>query len=122
MAHQRHREANGTSRSGRGNPASPSASIEASGLVKVYGEGPTAVHALRGVDFTVQPGEFVAVMGPSGCGKSTLLHTLGALESPTAGTVAVGGRSYEGLDDKALTASAASTSASSSSSSTSCPR
>ena len=61
-------------------------------------------------------------MGPSGSGKSTLLHIVGALETPTAGTVAVGGRRYDGLDDDALTRCAATTSASSSSSSTCCRR
>jgi putative ABC transport system ATP-binding protein len=77
--------------------------VDARGLTKVYGEGSTAVHALDGVDFVVTSGEFVAVMGPSGSGKSTLLHIIGALESPTAGTVAVGARRFEGLDDKELT-------------------
>ena len=61
------------------------------------------MRALSDVDFTVEPGAFVAIMGPSGSGKSTLLHILGALESPTAGTVAVGGVRYEGLSDKDLT-------------------
>jgi putative ABC transport system ATP-binding protein len=77
--------------------------VEAHGLVKVFGEGPTAVRALDGVDFVLEPGAFVAVMGPSGSGKSTLLHILGALDSPTEGTVAVGGRRYEGLDERELT-------------------
>src|SRR5690242_8112193 len=77
--------------------------IEVHELGMTYGEGATQVHALRGLDFTVSPGEFVAIMGPSGSGKSTLLHILGALESPTAGVVAVGGNRYEGLDDKHLT-------------------
>jgi putative ABC transport system ATP-binding protein len=77
--------------------------IEVRGLVKTYGSGATAVDALRGVDLLIEPGEFVAVMGPSGSGKSTLLHILGALESATAGTVAVGGQHYEGLDDRELT-------------------
>jgi putative ABC transport system ATP-binding protein len=81
----------------------PSAAVEARGLVKVFGEGVTEVRALDGVDFVVESGEFVAVMGPSGSGKSTLLHILGALESPTEGTVAVGGHRYEGLDDRRLT-------------------
>jgi putative ABC transport system ATP-binding protein len=77
--------------------------IEAHDLVKVYRAGSTEVRALRGVDLTVQRGEFVAIMGPSGSGKSTLLHILGALESPTSGVVAVGGNRYDGLDDKQLT-------------------
>ena len=77
--------------------------IETSGLVKVYGAGSTEVRALRGVDLHIERGEFVAIMGPSGSGKSTLLHILGALESPTGGTVAVGGNRYDGLDDKELT-------------------
>jgi putative ABC transport system ATP-binding protein len=85
-----------------GHPIDASA-VEARGLVKVFGEGVTEVRALGGVDFVVEAGEFVAVMGPSGSGKSTLLHILGALESPTEGTVAVGGRVFEGLDDKELT-------------------
>ncbi len=59
---------------------------------KVYGSGATAVHALREVDLTVEPGELVAVMGPSGSGKSTLLTIAGSLEEPTDGEVIVGGR------------------------------
>src|SRR5271154_695364 len=58
---------------------------------KVYGSGATAVHALRGIDLTVEPGELVAVMGPSGSGKSTLLTIAGSLEAPTDGEVSVGG-------------------------------
>jgi putative ABC transport system ATP-binding protein len=77
--------------------------IEAHDLVKVYGAGGTEVAALRGVDLVIDRGEFVAIMGPSGSGKSTLLHILGALESSTSGTVAVGGNRYDGLDDKQLT-------------------
>src|SRR3954454_13663088 len=77
--------------------------IEVAQLTKTYGSGPTAVHALGGVDMAVPDGEFVAIMGPSGSGKSTLLHILGALEAPSGGTVAVAGRHYEGLDDAALT-------------------
>jgi|1186.fasta_scaffold27606_2 putative ABC transport system ATP-binding protein len=84
--------------------ADPSApAIEARGIVKVFGEGHGAVRALDGVDLVVQRGEMVAIMGPSGSGKSTLLHIAGALESPTAGTVAVGGVRYDGLDDQGLT-------------------
>jgi putative ABC transport system ATP-binding protein len=77
--------------------------VEARGVVKVFGEGGTQVRALDGVDLVVAPGEMVAIMGPSGSGKSTLLHIIGALEAPTAGTVAVAGRRYDGADDKALT-------------------
>jgi putative ABC transport system ATP-binding protein len=78
--------------------------IETRDLHLHYGQGRTEVRALDGVDLTIEAGEMVAIMGPSGSGKSTLLHVVGALESPTSGTIAVGGRNYEGLDDKELTA------------------
>ena len=71
--------------------------------MKVFGEGPAAVHALRGVDVHVADGEFVAIMGPSGSGKSTLLHILGALDRPSGGSVEIYGRRYDNLDDRALT-------------------
>jgi putative ABC transport system ATP-binding protein len=77
--------------------------IEIRGLTKVFGSGETEVRALDGVDLEIKRGEMVAIMGPSGSGKSTLLHTLGALETPTAGTIALGGRRFDGLDDKQLT-------------------
>jgi putative ABC transport system ATP-binding protein len=77
--------------------------IEVHDLEMTYGSGATRVQALRGMDLAVARGEFVAIMGPSGSGKSTLLHILGALESPTGGTVAVGGNRYEGLGDRRLT-------------------
>jgi putative ABC transport system ATP-binding protein len=60
---------------------------------KVYGDGPTAVHALRDVDFQVDRGELVAVMGPSGSGKSSMLTIAGSLEAATSGEVLVGGQS-----------------------------
>jgi putative ABC transport system ATP-binding protein len=77
--------------------------VEARGLVKVFGAGGAQVRALDGVDLVVGRGEMVAIMGPSGSGKSTLLHIIGALETPTAGTVAVAGRRYDGANDKTLT-------------------
>ena len=56
-------------------------------LKKTYGEGENAVHALDDVSFSVEKGEFTAIIGPSGSGKSTLLHILGAVDVPTAGKV-----------------------------------
>jgi putative ABC transport system ATP-binding protein len=67
--------------------------LELRGVSKVYGEGANEVHALRGVDLSVDPGALVAVMGPSGSGKSTLLTIAGSLEVPTSGEVLVDGRS-----------------------------
>lgn len=60
--------------------------VETKGLKKYYGEEPNIVRALDGVDFSVEEGEFVAVVGTSGSGKSTLLHMLGGLDTPTAGS------------------------------------
>jgi putative ABC transport system ATP-binding protein len=77
--------------------------ISATSLTKVYGRGATEVRALDGVDFVVEPGEFVAIMGPSGSGKSTLLHVVGALEAATSGSVALEGERYDGLEDDELT-------------------
>ena len=65
--------------------------LELRGVSKVYGEGPTEVHALRNVDLSVEAGALVAVMGPSGSGKSTLLTIAGTLEEPTSGEVLIGG-------------------------------
>jgi ABC-type lipoprotein export system ATPase subunit len=73
--------------------------IEVINLSKVYGSGDTAVRALDDVSFTVNPGEFLAIMGPSGCGKSTLLNMLGALDQPTAGEVYVAGENLARLKD-----------------------
>lgn len=78
--------------------------LQARNLHKRYGEGESAVHAVRGVSLELAAGEFVAVVGPSGCGKSTLLHLCGGMDRPTAGTVAVDGVDLAGLDDEGLTA------------------
>ena len=77
--------------------------LETQGLKKIYGSDETAVHALRGVDLTVENGEFVAIVGTSGSGKSTLLHMLGGLDRPTAGKVLVDGQDIFALKDEALT-------------------
>jgi ABC-type lipoprotein export system ATPase subunit len=61
-------------------------------MVKTYGSGDTAVHALRGVDMAVAKGEVVGLIGPSGSGKSTLLKCLGAVIEPTSGRMTIGDR------------------------------
>lgn len=77
--------------------------LQAKALKKVYGSGNNAVHALDGVDLSVQKGEFVAIVGTSGSGKSTLLHMLGGLDRPTSGTVMVDGQNIFSLKEEALT-------------------
>ena len=77
--------------------------LQAKDLTKTYGSGETVVHALRGVNLSVEKGEFVAVVGTSGSGKSTLLHMLGGLDRPTSGSVTVDGKDIFSLKDEALT-------------------
>ncbi len=67
--------------------------IHLAGVTKIFGTGSAAMHALRGIDLSIAPGEFVAVMGPSGSGKSTCMNILGCLDTPTSGTF-----SFEGQD------------------------
>ena len=68
-------------------------------LTKIYGKGENEVRALDGVSFSVEKGDFVAIVGPSGSGKSTLLHTLGGVDRPTSGKVFVNGQDvYAGSD------------------------
>jgi putative ABC transport system ATP-binding protein len=77
--------------------------VSASDLTRRYGEGDTAVDALRGVSLQVRKGELLAVMGPSGSGKSTLMHILAGLDRPTSGEVTIAGTELSGLNDNELT-------------------
>ena len=77
--------------------------VVARDLKREYGEGESAVHALRGVSVDIPRGQFTAVMGPSGSGKSTLMHLLAGLDRPTAGTVEIDGQDVTKMDDGDLT-------------------
>jgi putative ABC transport system ATP-binding protein len=77
--------------------------VAARDIERRYGEGATAVHALRGVSLDVTRGQLVAVMGPSGSGKSTLMHVLAGLDKPTSGTVTIAGTEITALDDTQMT-------------------
>jgi putative ABC transport system ATP-binding protein len=76
--------------------------VEALGIMKVYEMGPEKVEALRGLDLSVHPGEFVGIMGPSGSGKSTLMHIIGCLERATEGTYLLGGKDISCVSDRDL--------------------
>jgi putative ABC transport system ATP-binding protein len=77
--------------------------VRGTDIVRRYGEGDTAVDALRGVSVDIAQGRLTAVMGPSGSGKSTLMHILAGLDKPTSGQVSVAGVDVTALDDTALT-------------------
>ena len=77
--------------------------VSARDLTRRYGEGDTAVDALRGVSLDVRKGELTAVMGPSGSGKSTLMHILAGLDRPTSGEVTIAGTKLSTLNDNELT-------------------
>ena len=76
--------------------------LEVKNLCKIYGKGETEVKALNNVSFSVDKGEFVAIIGPSGSGKSTLLHILGGVDVPTSGNVIINGEDISKLNETAL--------------------
>ncbi|MBE7518076.1 MAG: ABC transporter ATP-binding protein [Thermoflexaceae bacterium] len=76
------------------------ATLEVSGLNKIYGSGEQAVHAVRNAEFSTAPGEFVAIVGPSGSGKTTLLAMIGGLLTPTSGSIRVNGRDIAQLSGR----------------------
>lgn len=76
--------------------------IEVKNVNKTYVTGAGSFEALKGVSFTIQDGEFVAIMGPSGSGKSTLMHILGALDTPTSGTYILDGKDVSTLSEDEL--------------------
>src|SRR5678816_3579970 len=77
--------------------------VVAHDVTRRYGEGDTAVDALRGVSVDIAPGRATAVMGPSGSGKSTLMHILAGLDKPTSGTVTIAGEEITKMNDSELT-------------------
>jgi putative ABC transport system ATP-binding protein len=91
----------GSGHRGAAEVGEPAIVLEA--LIKTYGEGEVAVHALRGVDLRIWPEEFVVLLGPSGSGKTTLLNLIGGIEPPSAGAVVVGGRDVSALDEEGRT-------------------
>src|SRR3989339_1448710 len=76
--------------------------IEIKNIIKTYDTGDVSLHALNGVGFTIEDGEFVAIMGPSGSGKSTLMHILGALDTPTSGSYHLDGKDVVKLSEDEL--------------------
>ena len=84
-------------------PAQQETVVRAKDVTRRYGEGETAVDALRGVSLDVDAGQLVAVMGPSGSGKSTLMHILAGLDKPTSGSVTIAGEEITTLPDAKLT-------------------
>ncbi|MCX7820893.1 MAG: ABC transporter ATP-binding protein [Brevinematales bacterium] len=77
--------------------------IEVKGLKKDYPLGKTTVHALRGIDLSVEEGELISIVGPSGCGKTTLLNIIGCIDHPTEGSIKIADKDITALNDKELT-------------------
>lgn len=77
--------------------------VKTIGVERTFGQGDTAVHALRGINLEIDNGEFLAIVGTSGSGKSTLLHILGGLDQATKGEVIIHDTNLEGLPDEELT-------------------
>ncbi|HEX8854653.1 MAG TPA: ABC transporter ATP-binding protein [Thermoleophilaceae bacterium] len=88
---------------GNGAGSAVASAVDAIDVTRRFGEGDSAVDALRGVSLDVPEGQFTAVMGPSGSGKSTLMHILAGLDSPTSGRVSIGGEDITDMDDQELT-------------------
>ena len=85
-----------------GHGDAPPPVVEMRGVTKTYGTGEAAVHALRGIDLVIKPGEFVAIVGPSGSGKSTLMNLIGCLDVADGGTYRLAGTDVAGLTDDQL--------------------
>ena len=73
--------------------------LEVNDVHKIYMLGKTEIHALKGVSFAVEPGDFLSIVGPSGCGKTTLLNIIGTIDEPTEGDVRIDGEELSGLSD-----------------------
>jgi putative ABC transport system ATP-binding protein len=82
----------------------PAHLIEMQELTRVYDLGPQKIYALQGVNLTIEPGEYVAIMGPSGSGKSTLMNVIGCLDTPSSGSYLLDGVPVETLNDDELAA------------------
>jgi putative ABC transport system ATP-binding protein len=84
--------------------ATTTTEIHLTGVSKTYRVGASDVHALRSVDLSIEPGQFVVILGPSGSGKTTLLNLIGAIDTPTTGSIDVGGTDLGNLDETARAA------------------